>query len=83
MSDTLKVCPECGSSQFRIRTKPEKYQVKGSEKWLCRDCNTSFDTPDVVRRGRDQNNLKGTAKLLFEHDPKDGESLTEFAERVQ
>jgi len=48
MSDTIPVCPECDSSQFR----PRSGRHNGKPGWRCHDCDKHYKRPAYRERYR-------------------------------
>lgn len=67
--ETITVCPDCGSSRIRRRSRPNQ----SSGAWWCRNCPQNFEEPAKRKprgtRKQDQDPTNGLAADLAEMDP--------------
>ena len=70
MSDTVKVCPECGDSSFVHSAQSNYGGTHGKEIYRCRENGHHFEEPaERERDGNTEPGHKGPAKQLSQAEP--------------
>lgn len=68
MSDTVPVCPACGTGSVHL-TAPGGYaETTTKGRYRCSSCGARFDTPDERERVREDHTVNGLAKRLADAD---------------
>lgn len=72
MSNTVKVCPECGDSSILHTSQSNNGGTHGVERYRCTSNNHVFEEPETKEReGNAQTGHKGKAKDLANADPEE------------